>query len=136
MPDSDSSRCLATGSPGSIEQANYRAGLGAANLKRVAGGHLSRAFDKLAVLGANSHTTVNTSTDGWNIDTTLSMLVTVHAYSSQWVYSILPDDGPRVVHPQGTNVDPSSIPEDKRSRQQVSGRAAATHSEASLCQGV
>ncbi len=80
MPDSDSSRYLATGSTGSIEQANYRAGLGAVNLERVAGGHLSRAFDKLAVLGAHSHTTVNKRTDGSNIDTTLSMLVTVHAY--------------------------------------------------------
>lgn len=80
VPDSDSSRCLAAGSSGSIEQANYRAGLGATNLERVAGGHLSRAFDNLAVLGAHSHATVNTSTDGWIVDTTLSMLVTVHAY--------------------------------------------------------
>jgi len=54
------------------------------------------------VLGAHPHATVNTSADGWKLDTTLSMLVTVHTYTSQWVHSMLPDDSPRDA-PQGTN---------------------------------
>ena len=90
---------MATGSTGGIEQANEPATPGRSSLHHVAGGHISSAFDKFAVIGAHAHTTVHASTDGWSLDAALRTFVAVQGFSSRWGYIRLYSTTARLANP-------------------------------------